>query len=81
MKFSVDIIWKTCIIINCAWQKGKEKQNIRKIYGECFKRKTLTSGIENDIIIFAGDKPDKRWKKLFKIKWKSAWQQTEDLIK
>ena len=44
----------------------EEKQNIRKIYGECFKRKTLTSGIVSDIIIFAGDKPDKQLKRNLK---------------
>ena len=31
----------------------EEKQNIRKIYSECFERKTLTSGIRNDIVSFA----------------------------
>ena len=51
-----------------------------KIYSECFKRKTLTSGIGSDIIIFAGDKPDKQQKEIWKIE-KSAWQQNGDLIK
>ena len=47
-----------------------------KIHNECFKRKTLTSGIESDIMIFAGDKPDKQqkeiwknWKKCLTTKW------------
>ena len=44
----------------------REKQNIRKIYSECFERKTLTSGIESDIIIFAGDKPDEQLKRNLK---------------
>ena len=34
-----------------------------KIYSECFKRKTLTSGIESDILIFADDKSAKQQKK------------------
>ena len=39
-----------------------------KIYGECFKRKTLTSEIESDIIIFAGDNQTSNKKKFEKMK-------------
>ena len=42
----------------CLMKRCK-KQNIEKIYSECFGRKTLTSGISFGIIIFAGDEPAK----------------------
>ena len=46
--------------------KGHEKQNIGKIYSECFRRKTLTSGIDSDIITFADEKSAKHWKRNLK---------------
>ena len=58
------------IINNCRCGNAKnEKQNIEKIYSECFERKTLTSEIESDIMTFVGDKkPNKRKKKFGKMK-------------
>ena len=37
-----------------------EKQNIRKICSECFKRKTLTSEIEHDIVSFADNNSEEQ---------------------
>ena len=59
LKKGVDKFPEVCIINNCRCHRAERKQqNIRTANGECFKRKTLTSGVGSGKIIFA-DKQNK----------------------
>ena len=65
MKKGVDIYWKASIINNCRCGKRNGKLNIMKINSECFRRKTLTSGIGSDKITFVAETSAANKKKVF----------------